>query len=248
MTTIFQAAGLGKRFGDFEAVHDVSFSVTRGERVAIIGPNGAGKSTLFNLITGHTKPSSGTVQIFGKDVVGRSPQYVCEMGVGRSFQVSSIFADLSVRENVQVALMARAGLTRRMYGRSWRTLAAEADEVLERVGLRDLGSLSAGALSHGDQRSLELALSISQRPQLLLLDEPTAGMAPEETVKAVELVRRLADEYDLTLMFTEHDMEVVFNTAERVIVMYQGTIIADGEPEIIRDLAVVREVYLGVDA
>jgi branched-chain amino acid transport system ATP-binding protein len=248
VTVVLETENVVKRFGAFTAVDDVTISVEEGQRRAIIGPNGAGKSTLFNLLSGHLAPSSGRIRLFGKDVTGNRPEVISRLGVGRSFQVTSVFPELSVKENVQFALMAGSGATRRVYGRAWRVLRDEADEVLGHVGLAHLGEVPSGTLSHGDQRSLELALSLALRPKLLFLDEPTAGMAPEETLRAMALVRRLADEYDLTLVFTEHDMEVVFSTAERVTVLAQGRVLADGTPDEVRANPAVREVYLGVDA
>jgi branched-chain amino acid transport system ATP-binding protein len=184
--------------------------------------------------------------LFGKDVTGCRPEVISRMGVGRSFQVTSVFPELTVRENLQFALMSRDRKTRRVFGRAWRLQRDEAEEVLGNVGLDGLGEVQAGTLSHGDQRSLELALSIALRPKLLFLDEPTAGMAPEETQRAMALVRRLADEYQLTLVFTEHDMEVVFATAQRVTVLAQGRVLADGTPDEVRSNPAVREAYLGV--
>jgi branched-chain amino acid transport system ATP-binding protein len=248
MTVVLETHGLVKRFGGFTAVDDVSLSVQEGERRAIIGPNGAGKSTFFNLLSGHLAPSAGHIRLFGEDVTGSRPEAISRMGVGRSFQVTSVFPEFTVRENVQFALMASGGRTRRPFGRAWRLLRDEAAEVLDHVGLASLGHVPAGTLSHGDQRSLELALSLAQAPKLLFLDEPTAGMAPEETQKAMALVRRLADEYQLTLVFTEHDMDVVFSTAQTVTVLAQGRVLAEGTPDHVRNHPAVREVYLGVDA
>jgi branched-chain amino acid transport system ATP-binding protein len=245
MTTVLETEGVTKRFGEFTAVDDVSMQVMEGERRAIIGPNGAGKSTYFNLLSGHLRPTAGKVTLFGQDVTGNPPETIARLGVGRSFQVTSVFPELCVRENVQIALLCRDGRTRRLWGRAWRQMREEADEIMDAVGLSGLGESHAGVLSHGDQRSLELALSLALRPKLLFLDEPTAGMAPEETLKAMELVRRLATEYELTLVFTEHDMEVVFSTAQRVTVLAQGRVLAEGTPDEVRSNPAVREVYLG---
>lgn len=248
MTTVLETRGVVKRFDGFTAVDDVSLSVQEGERRAIIGPNGAGKSTFFDLLSGHLTPTAGHISLFGKDVTGSRPEVISRMGVGRSFQVVSVFPELTVRENLQFALMSRNRRTRRMFGRAWRLQREEADEVLGHVGLGRLGDVPAGTLSHGDQRSLELALSLALRPKLLFLDEPTAGMAPEETQRAMALVRRLADEYELTLVFTEHDMDVVFSTAQRVTVLAEGRVLAEGTPDEVRSNPAVREVYLGVEA
>jgi branched-chain amino acid transport system ATP-binding protein len=236
---------LKKQFGAFTAIDGISLRVVEGERRAIIGPNGAGKSTLFNLLTGHIRATVGTVRVLGHDVTKARSEAICRLGVGRSFQVTQVFPELTVQENVQFALMCREGRIRRVFGRAWRSMWEDANEVVTTVGLRGLATARAGTLSHGDQRSLELALSLALRPRLLLLDEPTAGMAADETQRAISLVRRLADEYALTLIFTEHDMDVVFTTADRVTVMAQGRVLAEGSPEEIRGNAAVREVYLG---
>lgn len=245
MTPVLQTETLTKRFDGVAAVNEVSMEVAKGERRAIIGPNGAGKSTFFNLLSGHISPSGGRVAIFGKDVTGKRPEQIARMGVGRSFQVTSVFPELTVFENVQVALMARERLSWRIFGRAWRALRDDARAVLDDVGLGSLSETPSGMLSHGDQRTLELAISLALRPQLLFLDEPTAGMAPEETHRAMDLVRRLASEYELTLIFTEHDMEVVFATADTITVLADGRVIADGATAEVRAHPAVREVYLG---
>lgn len=248
MSVVLETQEVTMRFGAFTAVDAVSIQVHEGERRAIIGPNGAGKSTLFNLLSGSLTPTSGRISLFGEEVTGEGAEDIVRRGVGRSFQVTSVFPDFTVLENVQFALMAREKRTRAPLGRAWRILRDEGGDLLESVGLAHLQRTVAGTLSHGDQRSLELALSLALHPKLLFLDEPTAGMAPEETIKAMALVRRLAVEYELTLLFTEHDMEVVFGTAERVTVLAQGRVLSEGTPDEVRNDNAVREVYLGVEA
>jgi branched-chain amino acid transport system ATP-binding protein len=237
--------GLGRSFKGFRAVDGVDIAVERGERRAVIGPNGAGKTTLFNLVTGLLRPDSGHVELEGRDITGLPPQKIAAAGISRAFQVTSIFGALSVLQNVQVALLAASGATVRPWGSGWSRRRAEGQAILEEVGLGGLARVPAENLSHGDQRALELALALALEPKLLLLDEPTAGMAPDETGRAMRLVRRLVGERGITLLFCEHDMDVVFGTADRVTVMYQGGVLAEGAPDEVRANARVREVYLG---
>ncbi|CAN5447353.1 ABC transporter ATP-binding protein [soil metagenome] len=244
---VLSIRGLAKRFGGLAAVDGVDLDVMPGERRAVIGPNGAGKTTLFNLITGYFKPDAGTVELSGTDVTGWPTHRIAREGLGRAFQITSIFPALSVFENVQLGRFARKGETAQVYGRAKGRHHAEVMEILDSVGLGDLPAAHAGQLSHGDQRALELAISLALEPKLLLLDEPTAGMAPAETERTMTLVRRIALERNLTLLFCEHDMDVVFGTADRVLVMHQGRPLADGTPEEIRAHPEVRRVYLGDD-
>lgn len=245
MTTFMRALSLEKAFGGFKATSDVNLELESGERRAIIGPNGAGKTTLFNLLTGMLKPDSGEVEIEGRRVTGMPPHEVAGLGVTRAFQVTSIFGKLSVLRNVQVALLASSGLTARPWGKSWSEKVNEARSILEEVGLEGLAGTSAATLSHGDQRALELAIALAGEPRLLILDEPTAGMAPAETERAMELIRRIIAERGITLLFSEHDMGVVFDTADRITVMHQGRVLAEGEPDEVRANAEVQEIYLG---
>lgn len=245
MTTFMRADSLKKAFGGFKAIDGVSLELAGGERRAIIGPNGAGKTTLFNLLTGMLKPDSGDVEMEGRPVTGMPPHEVAALGVTRAFQVTSIFGKLSVLRNVQVALLASSGLTARPWGSSWSEKVAEARSILEEVGLEQLAETSAATLSHGDQRALELAIALAGEPRLLILDEPTAGMAPAETERAMELIRRIIAERGITLLFSEHDMGVVFDTADRITVMHQGRVLAEGEPAEVRSDARVQEIYLG---
>jgi branched-chain amino acid transport system ATP-binding protein len=244
---VLEVSGLRKSFGHVVAVSGVSLSLAEGEVRAVIGPNGAGKSTLFGLIAGALRPDSGTIAFRGDDVTGRPSHAVATLGVGRSYQVSSIFPGLTLRENVRVALLARRRRPLDVWVRASR-LAFENDEAvatLARVGLAERAEKPAARLSHGDKKLLELAIVLARRPSLLLLDEPTAGMNPVEAQETVALVARVAREAGMTVLFTEHDMAVVFRLARRVTVLHQGAIIADGAPGEIRAHPEVRRAYLG---
>ena len=238
-------SGLSKSFGGLRAVQDVNITVRSGDRHAIIGPNGAGKSTLFNLITGRLKPSSGTVTFGGTNITGRPPHRIAKQGIGRAFQITMIFPKLTVLQNLQYAMLAHRGLTVRPFGIADRMFRDEAMELLEAVGLGNFSGLAAGQLSHGDQRAIELAISLALGSRLVLLDEPTAGMSAFETDKAMDLVRQVATEKGLTLLFCEHDMSVVFGTARTVTVMNQGRVLVEGTPDEIRSNPEVQKVYLG---
>lgn len=245
MTALLSVRGLGKSFGGLHAVDGVDLDVADGERRAVIGPNGAGKTTLFNLVTGRFKPDRGTVTFDGADITGHPTHRVARAGIGRAFQITSIFGGLTVHENVRLGIMARRRETTRAFGTVDGLHADEVRELLEAVGLLAAEHTRASTLSHGDQRALELAISLAMRPKLLLLDEPTAGMAPEETERTMRLVRRIADERRLTVLFCEHDMEVVFGTADRLLVMHQGRSLAEGTPDEVRSDPEVQRVYLG---
>ena len=237
--------GLSKAFGGLKAVQDVDLTVRAGDRHAIIGPNGAGKSTVFNLITGRLKPDAGRVTFAGKDITGRPPHRIAREGIGRAFQITMIFPKLTVRQNLQYAMLAHRGYTVRPYGFANQMFREEAMELLEAVGLGRYGDLPAGQLSHGDQRAIELAISLALGSRLVLLDEPTAGMSAFETEKAMELVRRIATEKKLTLLFCEHDMDVVFGTALTITVMHLGRVLTEGTPDEVRANPEVQKVYLG---
>jgi branched-chain amino acid transport system ATP-binding protein len=242
---LLEVRGLRKRFGGLKAVDGVDLAVQPGERRAVIGPNGAGKTTLFNLITGYLRPDAGSVTFGGQDLTGLPTYRVARAGIGRAFQITSIFPGLAVHENVQLGVLARERESRLPFGKVRGRHAGEVDEILHAVGLDEVAGERAGNLSHGDQRALELAISLALRPRLLLLDEPTAGMAPAETNRTMDLVRRIAAERSLTVLFCEHDMDVVFGTADRVLVMHQGTPLADGTPDEVRADPEVQRVYLG---
>ena len=245
---LLEVAGLNRSFGGFQALGGVSFQVEAGEISAVIGPNGAGKTTLFNVITGHLAPDSGRVGFAGRDITGQPPHAICRLGLARSFQRTNIFPRLSVFENVQIAILSHE---RRAYGLWTPAQGLGRDrtmEILEDVGLAPRAADPSGSLSYGDQKQLELGIALALQPTLLLLDEPTAGMSPQETRTSVALVARIARERKLTVLFTEHDMDVVFSVAQRIRVLHQGRLIADGAPEEIRGLAEVKRVYFGEGA
>ena len=242
---MLEVSGLNKSFAGFRAVSDVSLTVETRQIAAVIGPNGAGKSTLFNLITGHLQPDSGTVRLDGSDITGAAPYRICRMGIGRSFQRTNIFAQLTVFENLQAAFLVHYGRGRNFWRRSETLYRDETEALLASIGLAGQESTVAGTLSYGNQKQLELGLALASDPQMLLLDEPTAGMSASETHETIALLERIAAERALTLLFTEHDMEVVFQIAQKIAVLHQGRIIAEGAPEEVRNDSEVRRVYLG---
>ena len=242
---MLEVRGLSKSFGGFRAVSDVDLSVAEGEIAAVIGPNGAGKSTLFNLITGHLRPTAGLVLVNGRDVTGVAPHKICGMGLGRSFQLTNIFPKLTVLENVRAALLAHRGQGPNFWGRANRLCFSEAQALLDSIGLAAQARATAGTLSYGNQKQLELGIALASDPKILLLDEPTAGMSASETHETIALIERIACERRLTLLFTEHDMAVVFSIAQRIAVLHQGRVIAHGDPAAVRADAQVRRVYLG---
>ena len=242
---MLEISGVAKAFGGFQALIGVSLRVEPGEIAAIIGPNGAGKSTLFNVITGHLVPDAGHIKFKGRDITGRPPHAICRLGLARSFQRTNIFPRLSVFDNVQVAILSHEGRAQEMWSRA-RDLGRERTmAVLEDVGLAARSAEASGSLSYGDQKQLELGIALALEPEMLLLDEPTAGMSPQETRSSMALVARIARDRKLTLLFTEHDMGVVFSVAQRIRVLHQGRIIAEGAPDEVRRNDEVRRVYLG---
>jgi len=242
---MLEVRGLRKSFDGFLAVNDASVSVAKGQIAAIIGPNGAGKTTLFNLITGHLRPDSGAVVLEGRDITGLAPHDVCRLGMGRSFQRTNIFPKLTVFQNVQAAFLSHRGRGRDLWSRVDGLYREETDALLASLGLAERAGEISGFLSHGGQKQLELGIALASEPSLLLLDEPTAGMSVTETRETIRLVERIARERGLTLLFTEHDMEVVFSIAQKITVLHQGRIIADGPPADVRADPEVRRVYLG---
>jgi branched-chain amino acid transport system ATP-binding protein len=242
---VLEVRGLAKSFDGFRAVGGVSFDVPQGSIGAVIGPNGAGKTTLFNLITGHIRPDAGEVKFKGRNVTGIAPHDLCRLGMGRSFQRTNIFPRLTVFENVQAAYVCHRGRGWNLFDRVGPLYRDETDELLAAVGLRDRAGEVAGLLSHGGQKQLELAIALALEPEILLLDEPTAGMSAGETRDSIALIERLARERNLTLLFTEHDMDVVFQIAQQITVLHQGQVIADGAPADVRRNPDVRRVYLG---
>jgi branched-chain amino acid transport system ATP-binding protein len=233
---------LRRAFGGIKALDGVTLSVAPGERRAIIGPNGAGKTTLFNVLTGEIPATGGSVRLHGEDVTGRRTPELARRGLARMYQRNELFEPLTVRENVALALAAAKGPYRLSLART-SAESAEADGYLDRVGLAGRGSARARALSHGERRQLELAIALAQRPRVLLLDEPTAGMSPAETGAITRLIAEL--DRSLTVLIVEHDMDVVFRVADRITVLHEGRVIADGAPDQVRGDRVVNDVYLG---
>jgi branched-chain amino acid transport system ATP-binding protein len=242
---MLEVSDISKSFGGFRAVSDVSLTVDTREIAAVIGPNGAGKSTLFNLITGHLQPDSGTVRLDGRDITGAPPYRICRMGIGRSFQRTNIFPQLTVFENLQAAFLVHHGRGRNFWTRADTLYRDETAALLASIGLASQEGTVAGTLSYGNQKQLELGLALASGPAVLLLDEPTAGMSASETHETIRLLERIAAERSLTLLFTEHDMDVVFSIAHKIAVLHQGRIIAEGKPEDVRGDPEVRRVYLG---
>ena len=243
--SLLEVHGLGKAFGGVRAVDGVGFSLEKGELLALIGPNGAGKSTTFNLVGGQLAPDSGSVRLAGRDIAGLSPRAVWRQGVGRTFQIAATFASLSVVENVQMALLSA---DRKVFA-FWRRAAGhrrgDALALLERVGMGAQAERPCSALAYGDVKRVELAMALAHAPQLLLMDEPTAGMAPAERLALMALTRALAKERQMGVLFTEHSMDVVFGQADRVAVLVRGQLLAEGTPQAIRADERVQQAYLG---
>jgi branched-chain amino acid transport system ATP-binding protein len=237
--------GVEKSFGEFMAIADANLTVRKGDVVAVIGPNGAGKTTLFNLITGHLKSDKGKIAFKGEDITGLPPYTICKRGMARSFQIVNIFPRLTVFENVQVAVLSHQKRSSRLFRPAHQLAVEETHSILDSVGLSGKAMGVAGSLSHGDQKILEIAIALGNEPELLILDEPTAGMSPEETFATMKLVKKLATSRGLTILFCEHDMEVVFSIAQSIMVMYQGRTLIQGTPNAIRKNTMVQEAYLG---
>jgi branched-chain amino acid transport system ATP-binding protein len=243
--TVLAVSGLCKAFGGVDAVVDVSFRVDAGERVALIGPNGAGKTTCFNLVNGQLAPDAGSITLTGERIDGRRPREIARRGVGRTFQVAATFASMTVRENVQMALIARDDRQGAITSPASDLMRLEADALLERVRMTRFADQGCATLAYGDAKRVELALALAGRPRLLLMDEPTSGMSPRSRGRMMDLASALAREQNIAVLFTEHDMDIVFGHADRVIVLDRGRIIAEGTPDAIRADARVQAVYLG---
>lgn len=244
---LLQAQDLTRAFGSFRAVDGVSLEVAEGTIHAVIGPNGAGKTTLFRLLSGILRPTSGRLVLAGQDVTGQRPHVIARRGLAQSFQLTSVFPRLTVLESVQAAILARGRRSASLVPGYQRRTAAEAGQVLDRVGLGAHRHRQARSLSHGDQRALDVALALAARPRLLLLDEPTAGMSAAETGETISLIADLVRTEGLTVLFSEHDMDIVFGISDRVTVLHQGRVIADGNPAQVRGDDQVVAVYLGAD-
>jgi len=236
---------LVKSFDDFMAVNKANLNVGKGEIVAVIGPNGAGKTTLFNLVTGLIKPDGGRITFKGEDISKLPPYEICRKGIARSFQIVNIFPRLSAFRNVQVAVLSQQRRSRQLFYPAQNLAVEETESILQSVGLIEKAHAVAGSLSHGDQKILEIAIALGNEPELLILDEPTAGMSPEETSATMELVKRLAHMRGLTILFCEHDMDIVFSIATSIMVMRQGQTIIQASPEEVRGNREVQEAYLG---
>ena len=242
---ILKVEHLNKAFGGLQATCDVNYEMKAGELSAIIGPNGAGKSTFFNLLTGFHKVDSGRVFFQGKDITNRPPHRIARLGIARAFQISNIYLALTTYENIRQAVLGQQKRTLNFFTPAHRLAKKETLELLEVTGLSQNENMMAGNLSQGDKKRLELAIALGSKPELLFLDEPTAGMSREETHETMNLVKQLNQEMDLTILFTEHDMSVVFGYAKRLTVLHQGSIIAAGSPQDVRSNETVQKIYLG---
>jgi branched-chain amino acid transport system ATP-binding protein len=242
---ILRTVGLSKDFGSLRAVNNVSLDIKEGKMQAVIGPNGAGKTTLLDLITNRTHPSSGKVYFKDRDITYLPPYDIVKLGIGKCFQISKLFPDLTVFENIQIACISKAGKVYEMYSSGSDILHDETARIIESIGLTNLANVTAGYLSYGDQRRLEIGITLALQPEVLLLDEPTAGVSRAEGDEVMKLIKRLGADRALTIVFIEHDMNVVFNYAEEITVMYHGAVIATDTPEAIRNNQEVRKCYLG---
>ena len=245
MTPALEAEGLVKAWGGVRAVDGVSFALAPGEMLALIGPNGAGKSTCFNMLNGQIRPDAGRVRLAGRDVTGLPPRAIWRLGVGRTFQVTATFASMTVLDNVRMALLSHTRRLLSLWRPAARQFTAEAGALLARVGMADQAGRPCGVLAYGDLKRLELAMALANQPHLLLMDEPTAGMAPAERVALMAQTAAIARADKIAVLFTEHDMDVVFTHADRVLVLDHGRLIAGGAPEAVRADPRVRQVYLG---
>ena len=242
---MLRVKNLHKAFDEFKAVDGAHLGVEKGQLVAVIGPNGAGKTTLFNLICGQLQPDRGQILLADEDIGKLPPHVICRKGIARSFQIANIFPRLSVFRNVQVSVLSQQRLSNKLFYPAAQLAVDETHHILESVGLLDKRMDLAGSLSHGDKRILEIAIALGNEPELLILDEPTAGMSPDETATTMALIQHLAQKQGLTILFCEHDMEVVFGVAQSIMVMQQGRTIVQGEPDVVRQNTEVQQAYLG---
>jgi len=242
---ILRAEKLHKSFGGLTAVYDVNLQIQEKELVSIIGPNGAGKTTLFNLLTGHLPADSGRIFFQEKEISRLPPHTISRMGIGRSFQRLNIFPRLSAFENIQVAVFSAQRQSRNLFSRASKLARRETEAILDSVGLLDKKEVKGGLLAHGDQKRLEMGIALAVEPNLLLLDEPTQGMSPRESAEITRLIQKLVKEKGLTLIFVEHDMNVVFGISDSIKVLHQGRIIFEGKPEEVKNNEEVQRIYLG---
>jgi branched-chain amino acid transport system ATP-binding protein len=240
-----QTQKITKEFGKLRAVNEVSLEISKGDIHAIIGPNGAGKSTYFNLVTGYHRATAGRVLFKEKEITHLPAYSRCNLGITRSFQITSIYPKLTVYESVLMALLCHRKITLNFFSSAKKFFKEEVWHILEDIGLADQAHRVGDSISHGDKKRLELAVTLGTEPELLLLDEPTCGMSPEETDMTMSLINQLSKERGITILFTEHDMSVVFGIAKRISVLHQGTLIADGSPQEVRNSEEVQKVYLG---
>jgi len=243
--TLLSVENLSKAYGGVHAVRGVSFALHAGEILALIGPNGAGKSTCFDMLNGQNIPDSGRINLLGQDTTGKKPRAIWRLGVGRTFQITATFPTMTVRENVQVALVSYDRQLFNLWASTPKFAQAEASRLLELVGMSGFAERPCGELAYGDLKRLELAIALANQPKLLLMDEPTAGMAPRERIELMRLTAQIARDQAIGVLFTEHDMDVVFEHADRILVLNRGTLIAEGSPEEVRRNPQVRAIYLG---
>jgi branched-chain amino acid transport system ATP-binding protein len=243
--TVLRVSNLSKAYGGVQAVNNASFDLAAGELLALIGPNGAGKTTCFNLLNGQLAAGGGSAVFEGRNLIGLAPRDIWRLGVGRTFQITATFASMTVRENVQTALLNFYGKLNSVLALAERLYVAEAMALLERVGIAEQAERPCAVLAYGDLKRVELAIALANKPRLLLMDEPTAGMAPQERIALMQLTAELARASNIAVLFTEHDMDVVFAHADRIIVLNRGSLIAEGKPAEVRANREVQEVYLG---
>lgn len=246
--SVLVVCDLAKSYGGVAAVGGVDFAVAEGEMIALIGPNGAGKSTCFNMLSGQIRPDRGSITLFGSSLVGLAPRRIWRLGVGRTFQITATFSSMTVLENVQMVLISYHRRLRALIPTARSLYRDQAMALLSLVGIQDLSDRSCSTLAYGDLKRVELAMALANDPKLLLMDEPTAGMAAKDRIELMALTARIVAERKLAVLFTEHDMDVVFTHATRIVVMNRGKLVVEGDPRSVRENAQVQEIYLGTGA